>query len=119
VIDSVRFASSATAALSIVETEPEPAIAALELYAGRFAIEFEYEEWSMSWRDYLHSTFLHLACSAHRTLAMRGDLGRALTVAHRTLSEDPQATEIERALIGPTRRPVRTTLRLAIPALRG
>ena len=99
VIDSVRFDSSATAALSVVDAEPEPAIAALELYQGRFAIEFEYEEWSMGWRDYLHSTFLHLARSAHRTLASRGDLGMALTVAHRALSEDPQASEIEKALV--------------------
>jgi len=99
VIDSVRFASSATSALSVVDAEPDPAVAALELYEGRFAIEFEYEEWSMGWRDYLHSTFLHLARSAHRTLALRGDLGKALTVAHSALLEDPQASEIERALI--------------------
>jgi DNA-binding SARP family transcriptional activator len=99
VIDSVSFDTSATAALSVVDVEPGPAIAALELYLGRFAIEFEYEEWSMGWRDYLHSTFLHLARSAHRALAARGDLGLALTIAHRALSEDPQASEIERALV--------------------
>jgi DNA-binding SARP family transcriptional activator len=98
-IDSVMFATSATAALSVVDAEPSQAIAALELYSGRFAVEFEYEEWSMGWRDYLHSTFLHLARAAHRTLAIRGDLSGALTVAHRALSEDPQACEIERALV--------------------
>jgi DNA-binding SARP family transcriptional activator len=98
-IDSATFATSAAAALTLVETEPDPAVAALELYVGRFAIEFEYEEWSMGWREYLHSTFLHVARSAHRSFVARGDLGQALNIAHRALSEDPEATEIERALV--------------------
>ena len=99
VVDSVRFGTHAAEALSLVDVDPNPAIEALELYSGRFAIEFEYEEWALGWRDYLHSTFLHLARSAHRTLACRGDLAAALTIAHRALSEDPQATDIERALV--------------------
>ena len=99
IIDSAQFASRATAALSAVDDDPNQATVALQLYLGRFAVEFEYEEWSMGWRDYLHGTFLHLARSAHRSLVLRGDLGTALTVAHRALAEDPQATEIERALV--------------------
>ena len=34
--------------------------ASSERYAGRFAPEFEYEEWAIGWRDRLHALYLHL-----------------------------------------------------------
>jgi len=98
-IASVRFESRAAEALSRVDTDAAAAVAALNLYTGRFAVEFEYEEWALAWREYLHSTFLHLARSAHRTLVDRRDLAGALMVAHRAFSEDPHASEIEQALV--------------------
>jgi DNA-binding SARP family transcriptional activator len=99
VIDSARFASRATAAMSVVDADPNQAIVALQLYVGRFAVEFEYDEWSMGWRDYLHGTFLHLTRSAHRSLVCEGTC-TALTVAHGPCG-GCQATEINGRSYGP------------------
>jgi DNA-binding SARP family transcriptional activator len=98
-ISSTLFASEAARALRVIEDNPSPARVTLRSYSGRFAAEFEYEDWAQDWRDQLHSTFLHLGRSLQRVLAAQGALGEAVEVAHFVLAEDPRALDVERALI--------------------
>jgi DNA-binding SARP family transcriptional activator len=98
-VDSVAFLRSATAALATLRTDPSPGVSALAAYPGRFAPEFEYEEWALDWRDHLHSTYLHLAQATQRRLALIGDLPSAIHVSREALAIDPHASEIEAGLI--------------------
>jgi DNA-binding SARP family transcriptional activator len=98
-ISSCLFAAEAARALRGIDDDPGPASAVLRNYSGRFAAEFEYEDWAQDWRDHLHSSFLHLGRSLQRVLAARGALGEAVEVAQFILAEDPRALDIERALI--------------------
>ena len=82
-----------------IDNDPAPAASALRRYSGRFAAEFEYEDWAQDWRDQLHSSFLHLGRSLQRVLALRGALSDAVEVAQFVLAEDPRAIDIERALV--------------------
>jgi DNA-binding SARP family transcriptional activator len=98
-VDSVAFLRSATSALAMIHNDPSPAIAAVAAYTGRFAPEFEYEEWALDWRDHLHSTYLHLVQATQRRLAAARNLPGAIAVGRSSLAVDPKATDIERGLI--------------------
>ncbi|MGH2967172.1 MAG: hypothetical protein ACRDMH_17575 [Solirubrobacterales bacterium] len=98
-VDSVTFLRSASAALGMLHADPGPATAAIRSYRGRFAPEFEYEEWTLDWRDHLHSTYLHLVQATQRRLAMARNLPGAIEVSRAALEVDPKATDIERGLI--------------------
>jgi DNA-binding SARP family transcriptional activator len=64
-VDSVAFMRQASEALGSQDvSRTGPAI--LRLYSGRFAPEFEYEDWASDWRTLLHAQFLHLS---HATAA--------------------------------------------------
>jgi LuxR family maltose regulon positive regulatory protein len=98
-ISSHLFAADAASALRVIDEDTAPASTALRRYSGRFAAEFEYEDWAQDWRDHLHSSFLHLGRSLQRALALRGALGDAVEVATFVLAEDPRALDVERALV--------------------
>jgi two-component SAPR family response regulator len=72
---------------------------ALDLYRGRFAPEFEYEEWAIATRDTLHAAYLALVGETIRGLAESGDWVEAAEVARIALTVDPAADAIERNLI--------------------
>ncbi len=98
-ISSVVFAEEAARALRVIDDDPYLAMSVLRSYVGRFAAEFEYEDWAQDWRDQLHSSFLHLGRSLQRVLSLRGALGDSVEVANFVLAEDPRALDIERALV--------------------
>lgn len=75
------------------------ATSALRDYSGRFAPEFEYDEWAMSWRHRLHAEFLGLAAATLDKLEGSGDLSEARDVASHVLDIDSAAREIEQRLI--------------------
>jgi DNA-binding SARP family transcriptional activator len=75
------------------------ATSALRDYSGRFAPEFEYDEWAMSWRHRLHAEFLGLAASTLDELESSGDLSEARDVASHVLDIDSTAREIEQRLV--------------------
>ena len=68
-------------------------------YRGRFALDFEYEDWSVSFRDNLHSSYLEVIERAvdDETNAARFD--RAIELCRRALDVDPSCEEIERRLL--------------------
>lgn len=99
VADSTRFAAAAAAAQGVPD-DVDAAMTVLSAYGGRFAPEFEYEEWALAWRDQLHASFLALAQSCIERLAATGRMHDALHQCQRTLELDPSAIDFERLLIG-------------------
>ena len=75
------------------------ASATLAAYTGRFAPEFEYDEWAMGWRQRLHAEFLELAAGTMDQLESSGDLSDARDIASHVLEVDSSAREIEQRLV--------------------
>lgn len=75
------------------------AVAALRDYAGRFAPEFEYEEWAIGWRHRLHAEFLGLADATLDNLESAGSFSEARDIASHVLDIDSTAREIEQRLV--------------------
>ena len=97
-IDSVAFLRQATAAIA------EPELARLgpdlfRLYTGRFAPEFEYEEWAADWRTLVHTTFLHLAHATAQSLLNGGQRARAAEILTRALEVEPSAFNLHVSLV--------------------
>ncbi|HLY14714.1 MAG TPA: BTAD domain-containing putative transcriptional regulator [Candidatus Limnocylindrales bacterium] len=68
-------------------------------YRGRFALDFEYEDWSTDYRENLHSSYLEVVERAidDETNAARFD--RAIELSRRALDVDPSCEQIERRLL--------------------
>jgi two-component SAPR family response regulator len=97
-IDSVAFARQAADILS----SKSPVVRGselLSLYRGRFAPEFEYEEWSEEWRTHLHTTYLHLAHATSSTLVEGHRFGEAVEILSRVANLDPTAYELRAVLV--------------------
>jgi len=72
---------------------------AIRLYRGRFAPEFEYEDWAISTRDALHAAYLELVERTLRLHAANGEWLQGAETARLALAVDPSAEGIERNLI--------------------
>jgi len=68
-------------------------------YVGRFAPEFEYEEWALGWRDRLHTTYLLLVTATVSAMAARGMWAEATGVLMRAHGIDPDDLDLESALV--------------------
>jgi two-component SAPR family response regulator len=69
------------------------------LYRGRFALDFEYEEWATSYRDSLHAAYLEAVERAIQDDIAGGNYGRAIGIAQRVLAVDRQAEQVEVSLL--------------------
>jgi ATP/maltotriose-dependent transcriptional regulator MalT/DNA-binding SARP family transcriptional activator len=70
-----------------------------ELYAGRFALDFAYEEWAVAYRDSLHAAFLQVIESAVALDTFSGHFDRGREIARRALEIDPEAEQVELSLL--------------------
>ena len=68
-------------------------------YLGRFAIDFEYEDWASPYRETLHAAYLDVVEQAMRADSSAGRFGHAEGLARRALEVDPEANSIEHALL--------------------
>jgi DNA-binding SARP family transcriptional activator len=68
-------------------------------YAGRFALDFEYEDWAASFRDSLHASYLQIVEQALATDLNSGHFDRGIRLARRALEVDPSAEPIEVSLL--------------------
>jgi DNA-binding SARP family transcriptional activator len=75
------------------------ASALADAYTGRFALDFEYEDWATTYRDHLHARYLEAMERAILRHSQRGDYEAAIYLAHRVLDVDPAADNIERTAI--------------------
>jgi DNA-binding SARP family transcriptional activator/tetratricopeptide (TPR) repeat protein len=64
-------------------------------YGGKFAPEFEYEDWAMSWRDHVHACFLNLVEQAARARMAPEGAADAVTILRHALQVDPEAIDLK------------------------
>jgi two-component SAPR family response regulator len=68
-------------------------------YEGRFALDFEYEEWAAPYRDWLHASFLEVVERAVTSDMASGHFERGISLARRVLDIDPTAEQVEVSLL--------------------
>jgi DNA-binding SARP family transcriptional activator len=70
-----------------------------ELYVGRFALDFAYEDWANDYREALHVGYLHVVESSIRDDINTGHFQRGVDVARRALEMDPRLDALELSLV--------------------
>jgi DNA-binding SARP family transcriptional activator len=70
-----------------------------EIYSGRFALDFTYEEWAAPIRDSMHARYLEIVERAVTHDADTGQIDRAMHLAQRAIEIDPQLDEVEKTVI--------------------
>jgi DNA-binding SARP family transcriptional activator len=78
---------------------PDQVFALAEQYAGRFALDFDYEEWATPYRDWLHASFLDVVERAVTNDIETGHFDRGIRLARRVLDVDPNAEQVELSLL--------------------
>jgi ATP/maltotriose-dependent transcriptional regulator MalT/DNA-binding SARP family transcriptional activator len=81
------------------EPTPEGALALSNEYRGPFALDFAYDEWSVPYRDALHASYLRVMERAIRMDLNSGHFARGTYLAERAAEVDPDAEEIQVALV--------------------
>ena len=95
-----RSADSAQAIVrATADPTPERVEALSEVYRGRFALDFAYEEWAVPYRESLHASYLQVIEAAVRTDIATGHYDRAIRLARRALEVDPDAEQLEVSLL--------------------
>jgi DNA-binding SARP family transcriptional activator len=97
-VDSAAFFRQVSAALASGNVA-EGALPILRDYPAKFALDFEYEEWSLAWRDQLHALYLETTELAVDALMATGRMALAIDVLERALAIDPGALELEVSLV--------------------
>jgi len=70
-----------------------------QTYHGRFAMDFAYEEWAISYREALHAAYLQVLENAIAADTGSGHFDRGISLARRGLLVDPAADNLEASLI--------------------
>jgi two-component SAPR family response regulator len=71
----------------------------VEAYDGRFALDFEYEEWAAPYREWLHAAYLEVVERSVNADIETGHFDRGIKVARRVLDIDPAAEHVEVSLL--------------------
>jgi len=71
----------------------------LDLYRDKFATEFTYEDWTVTYRDALHASVLAAAEDGIATYVSQGDSAVAIEVCRQLLAIDPTADGLELTLL--------------------
>jgi DNA-binding SARP family transcriptional activator len=69
------------------------------MYRGRFALDFEYEEWAGPYRDTLHAAYLEIVERSVLDDFTAGHYDRGIRIARRALDVDEAAEQIEVSLL--------------------
>jgi DNA-binding SARP family transcriptional activator len=101
-VDSAAFFRQVSAAMTSGRLADMGA-ALLRDYHAKFALDFEYEDWSVSWREQLHGLFLEAAQATATALMGVHREQLAVDVMQRALAIDPTAIELEAKLIAALR----------------
>jgi DNA-binding SARP family transcriptional activator len=97
-VDSAAFFRQASAALAS-ENIADVALPILRDYPAKFALDFEYEEWSIAWRDQVHGLFLETTEATANALSAIGRYELAVDVLGRAIAIDATSLDLEAALI--------------------
>jgi two-component SAPR family response regulator len=79
--------------------EPDQVKALVDEYRGRFALDFEYEEWAGPNREWLHASYLEIVERAVTSDLETGHHSRGINLARRVLEVDPNAEQVELSLL--------------------
>ena len=82
-----------------VSPAPDQVFGLVEHYRGRFALDFEYEEWAAPYRDWLHAAYLEVVERAVRGDLETGHFDRGISLARQVLDIDPSAESVEISLL--------------------
>jgi two-component SAPR family response regulator len=93
-VESIAFVRQSTELLgrNVGSTAASPV---LHSYRGKFAPEFEYEEWAIRWREQAHAVFLDLTEQASRARLRTDRPAEATALLRHALEIDPEAVELE------------------------
>jgi ATP/maltotriose-dependent transcriptional regulator MalT/DNA-binding SARP family transcriptional activator len=69
------------------------------MYRGKFALDFEYEEWALPFRDSMHASYLQIIESSVMADLGTGNYSRGIVAARRALEVDPSAEQLQIALL--------------------
>jgi DNA-binding SARP family transcriptional activator len=81
------------------DPSPDGSVNLAEMYHGRFALDFAYEDWSGPYRDALHAGYLRVVERAVHMDLDSGHLSRGTFIAERAAEIDPDSEEIQVALV--------------------
>jgi ATP/maltotriose-dependent transcriptional regulator MalT/DNA-binding SARP family transcriptional activator len=81
------------------DASPELVARLADTYTGRWGADFLYDDWAASYRDHLHAAFLERIERAIAEDMRIGAFDRAISVAQKALTADPDAEQIELQLV--------------------
>jgi DNA-binding SARP family transcriptional activator len=81
------------------QPDPDDVDELTRTYKGRFALDFEYEEWAAAYRDPLHAAYLEIVERSVLDDFRTGHHDRGITFARRALEVDPSAEQVEVCLL--------------------
>jgi len=82
-----------------IAPSPDAVAHLVHQYVGRFALDFEYEEWAAPFRDWLHAAILEIVERAVTEDLETGHFERGIRLARGVLDVDPTAEQIEVSLL--------------------
>jgi DNA-binding SARP family transcriptional activator len=82
-----------------ISPSPDQVFDVVNAYRGRFALDFEYEEWASPYRDWLHASFLEIVERAVADDTESGHFDRGINLARRVLDVDAGAEHVEVSLL--------------------
>jgi ATP/maltotriose-dependent transcriptional regulator MalT/DNA-binding SARP family transcriptional activator len=82
-----------------LDASPDNIAVLSSTYAGRFALDFAYEEWAGPYRDSMHAAYLQIIERAVADDTNAGAFDRAIGLARRAIEADPEAEQIELSLL--------------------
>ena len=71
----------------------------LDLYQGKYALDFAYEEWALAYRENLHAAVLSTGEAAMASGRASRQFDRSIQIGHALLAIDPDADGIELELL--------------------
>ena len=81
------------------EPSPDEVESLVQIYTGRFALDFEYEEWASAYRDSLHAAYLEVVERSVLNDFGTGHHDRGIRMARSALDIDSTAENIEVSLL--------------------
>ncbi|MEO8228265.1 MAG: BTAD domain-containing putative transcriptional regulator [Chloroflexota bacterium] len=98
-VDSRSARSRAAIRQAEADPSPENVERLSETYRGRFALDFEYEDWAGQFRDSMHASYLEIIERAVSADTNTGAVDRAIRLARRALEADPKAEQMQLSLV--------------------
>jgi DNA-binding SARP family transcriptional activator len=82
-----------------LEPSPEDVERLSQMYQGKFALDFSYEDWAVPYRDSLHVSYLQIIEGAVTHAIEVGHHDRGVRLARRALDIDPDLESLQLSLV--------------------